>query len=345
MLPQEYIIKENISVREAMRKLDACEKKIVFVVTQGKLCATLTDGDIRRYLMNGGSLESMAIEAANRNPKFAKNLQQARTLYHEKNYIAIPVVDDSGQLRDVYLGDWVEQEHQYDLNIPVVINAGGKGTRLDPYTRVLPKPLIPIGEMPIIEHIMQAFIKYGCNEFHIIVNYKKQLMKSYFNEAETSYNITWYDEETPLGTGGGLSLLKGKMKSTFVFANCDTLMLSNYESMLRFHREHSNTVTMIGAYKSIDIPYGVVEMGRDGVIEGMREKPEMSMLANTGMYIVEPEVLEDIVDGVAVGFPDIIKKQQAAGRRVAVYPVSENEWLDMGQLPELEKMRIRLYGE
>ena len=238
-----------------------------------------------------------------------------------------------------------EKKEKNSLKIPVVINAGGRGTRLDPFTKVLPKPLIPVGELPIIELIMQEYQSYACDDFHIIVNYKKDLMKAYFHDSENHYNITWYDEDEPLGTGGGLSLLRGKLNSTFFFANCDALLTANYESMLKFHKENGNVITMICAYKNINIPYGVVEMGEQGVIESMKEKPLMSFLTNTGIYIVEPEVIYDIGDNEVIGFPDIVEREKQKGRKVAVFPVSENDWMDMGQLPELEKMRMKLYGE
>ena len=199
--------------------------------------------------------------------------------------------------------------------------------------------------LPIIEHIMKEYQSYSCDEFHIIVNYKKDLMKAYFADNDNHYNITWYDEEKPLGTGGGLSLLRGKFTDTFFFANCDALLTANYESMVKFHKENGNVITMICAYKNMNIPYGVVEMGVNGTIEEMKEKPLMSFLTNTGIYIVEPEVIDDIEDGVPMGFPDIIELERQKGKKVAVFPVSENDWMDMGQLPELEKMRLKLYGE
>ena len=170
-------------------------------------------------------------------------------------------------------------------------------------------------------------------------------MKAYFADNDNHYNITWYDEEKPLGTGGGLSLLRGRFTSTFFFANCDALLTANYESMVKFHKENENVITMICAYKNMNIPYGVVEMGVNGTIEEMKEKPLMSFLTNTGIYIVEPEVIKDIEDGVPMGFPDIIGLERQKGKKVAVFPVSENDWMDMGQLPELEKMRLKLYGE
>ena len=344
---EQFLGKQNITISEAMQRIDRNASGILFLIDEGrKLVGCVTDGDIRRFMLSGGKMSGKAIDAANNHPRYAYNLEEARRLYHKKNYIVIPVIDEHGIIVDLYNGDINPvKRHHNPISIPVVINAGGKGTRLDPFTRVLPKPLIPVGELPIIELIMQEYQTYNCNEFHIIVNYKKDLMKAYFADNERNYNITWYDEEKPLGTGGGLSLLKGKFTSTFFFANCDALLTANYESMLKFHKENANVITMICAYKNINIPYGVVEMGANGIIEDMKEKPLISFLTNTGIYIVEPEVVEDMIDGEVIGFPDIVERQRQKGKKVAVFPVSENDWMDMGQISELEKMRIKLYGE
>lgn len=345
---QKFIGNEKLTVSEAMQRIDRNSYGILFLTDiYGHLVGCITDGDIRRFLLAGGRMDGAALEAANRNPKVAKTADEARHLYHKKNYIVIPIVNDRGVIEDLFTGDNklpIQKKH-FPLNIPVVINAGGKGTRLDPFTRILPKPLIPIGELPIIEHIMKEYQSYSCDEFHIIVNYKKDLMKAYFADNENHYNITWYDEEKPLGTGGGLSLLREKFGSTFFFANCDVLLTANYESMLKFHKESGNVITMICAYKNLNIPYGVVEMGVNGTIKDMKEKPLMSFLTNTGVYIVEPEVIEDITDDIPIGFPDVVEMERQKGKKVAVFPVSESDWMDMGQLPELEKMRIKIYGE
>ena len=343
----KFIGNESLSVSEAMQKIDRNANGILFLVNEkGILKSCITDGDIRRFLLAGGKMTDAVVDAANIHPKSASNAEEARTLYHRRNCIAIPIVDADNKLFDIYTGEegTVRRKHN-PINIPVVINAGGRGTRLDPFTRVLPKPLVPVGDIPIIELIMKEYQTYSCEEFHIIVNYKKNLMKAYFADNENNYNITWYDEEKPLGTGGGLSLLRGRFDSTFFFANCDALLTANYESMLKFHRDNKNVITMICAYKNMSIPYGVVEMGVNGTIENMKEKPLVSFLTNTGIYIVEPEVIDDIPDNTSIGFPDIIEMERQKGKKVAVFPVSENDWMDMGQLPELEKMRIKMYGE
>lgn len=343
---QTFIGKDSITLAEAMRKIDVNATGILFLAdSSNKLVACITDGDMRRFLLGGGKIDAPAMKAANQNPKFAFTEEEAKALYHKRNWIVIPIVDVERHVINLYTGEEGATKERASLNIPVVINAGGRGTRLDPFTRVLPKPLIPVGELPIIEHIMKEYQSYDCNEFHIIVNYKRDLMKAYFSENENHYDINWYDEEKPLGTGGGLSLLRGKLNGTFFFTNCDNLLRANYERMLQFHKENKNVITMVCAYKNFSIPYGVIEMGKNGTIESMKEKPLVSYLTNTGIYIVEPEVIEDIEDNVAVGFPDIVDKQRAKSKNVAVFPVSENEWMDMGQLNELEKMRKRLYGE
>lgn len=335
----------TVSVRDAMKKINESERKILFITENEKVTAALTDGDIRRFLLSGGKLEDNSACAGNYQLKITYSVEEAKNLYDVKNCIAIPIVSKEKELIDIYCGEAKQRSQKPVLDIPVVINAGGKGTRLDPFTRVLPKPLIPVGEMPIIEHIMQQYQQYGCDEYHVIVNYKKQLIKAFFSEGEKEYQISWYDEEKPLGTGGGLTLLKGKIHQTFFFSNCDIILQSDYDSMLKFHRDNKNLVTMVCAYKNLTIPYGVVEVGDKGAILEMKEKPEVSFLTNTGMYIVEPEVLDEMEDGVAIGFPDVIEKLRLEGKNVAVYPVSENEWMDMGQLDELEKMRKKLYGE
>ena len=343
---QKMIGMADITLTRAMQEIDSNSSGILFLVDeQGKLVACITDGDIRRFLLSGGKLDAPAIQAANLIPKTASNLDEAKRLYHKKNFIVIPIIDSNGVIVDFYNGNGNCVKDRPPLNVPVVINAGGRGTRLDPFTKVLPKPLIPVGDLPIIELIMREYQSYSCNDFHIIVNYKRELMKAYFADNEKHYDISWYDEDKPLGTGGGLSLLKGRLHDTFFFANCDALLTANYERMLQFHKENGNVITMICAYKTLDIPYGIVEIGLNGKIDKMREKPTMSFLTNTGIYIVEPEVVEDIEADTPIGFPDIIEMERKKGKKTAVFPVSENDWMDMGQLSELEKMRVRLMGE
>lgn len=341
---KKRLVKKDYKIKDALKKLDTIKPKILFVEENNKLLGALTDGDIRRYLLSGGSVKDDVYKACNKKPKrVAYSLNEAISLL-DKNYIAIPIIDKNKNILDIYVGERLNKKNKKKLNVPVVINAGGKGTRLEPFTKILPKPLIPVGDLPIIEHIMTRFEEYGCDKFNIIVNYKKELIKTYFREIDKTYNINFTDENTPLGTGGGLSLLKNKIKETFFFITCDSLLLEDYDEILKYHKKNKNDITIICAKKNITIPYGIINIDSDNNFDSITEKPEYSFLTNTAMYILEPKILKDI-EKKKIDFPDIIKMEKEKGRKISVYSIDENNWLDMGVMSELEKMRIRLYGE
>jgi len=340
----DILIDEENTMIEAMEVLDKVAKKVLFVECNGKLTATLTDGDIRRWILKKGNLDALVKDIANYNPKFVyeKDKSTARAFMRKLLVEAMPIVDETMKIVSVVFWNDSEIETKKELNIPVVIMAGGRGTRLYPYTKILPKPLIPIGDIPIAEHIINRFRNYGCKEFFLTVNHKKNMVKAYFNEIEKDYEITYVDEDKPLGTGGGLSLLKGQINTTFILSNCDILIEEDYEKMYQFHKKETNLITLVCSLKKIKIPYGVIEIGEHGEIESMKEKPELSFFTNTGVYLVEPKVIEELEDDQEIGFPDIIDRYKNAGEKVGVYPISENSWMDMGQLDEMEEMIKRL---
>jgi len=327
-----------------MATLDKAAKKILFVVKEDKLIATITDGDVRRWILKKGSLDAKVVNIANYNPKYLMEKDRLNAKDYMKKYSieALPIVDKNMHIVSIIFLNDSEITIREKFDLPVVIMAGGFGTRLYPYTKILPKPLIPIGEIPIAEHIINRFHGYGCNDFYLIVNHKKNMIKAYFNEIEKEYNINFIDEDKPLGTGGGLSLLKGKIDSSFILSNCDILIEEDYEKMYRFHKKEKNLITMVCSLKTIKIPYGVIDIGESGEIENMREKPELSFFTNTGFYIVEPMVIENLEENLEIGFPDIIERYKNTGKKIGVFPISESSWLDMGQLDEMEKMRKRL---
>ncbi|TGE33009.1 CBS domain-containing protein [Desulfosporosinus sp. Sb-LF] len=341
---ETLFITEDQSVLEAMKQIDATGYQILLVSENNILKAIITDGDIRRHILRGGKLEDRVKEIANYNPKliFEKDKDKALELMKKWSILSLPIVSESHEILSItFLKDY-EIGRKFPVSAPVVIMAGGLGTRLYPYTKILPKPLIPIGEIPITEHIINNFMEYECNEFHLIVNHKKNMIKVYFSEAAKDYKIEFHDEEIQLGTGGGLSLLKGKLESTFFLTNCDILIRANYKEIYDFHKQNGNMITIVAAYKHLTIPYGIINMNNIGEIASMTEKPQYSFLTNTGFYVVEAEVLNRIEDNKAIGFPDIIEQQKGLGEKIGVFPVSERSWLDMGQLEELEVMRKEL---
>ncbi len=345
MKHEELILQEDCSVLKAMEQLDKVGLRILFLAPGGKLKAVLTDGDIRRHLLRGGSLDAPVSTVANDKPKSLplEQVADARRLMQEQEIDAIPLLDENGYIAQVVFA--AENKGFVPctaLNVPVVVMAGGQGTRLYPYTKILPKPLIPVGEVPILELLMERFYRCGCRDFSLIVNYKKNMIKSYFADIEKDWQLHFADEDIPLGTGGGLCLLKNHLHDTFFFTNCDILIDADYGEILRFHKKHGNAITMVCAAKRFVVPYGVVEADEEGEFRCMREKPHMNYLTNTGLYIVEPSVVQQMEDGKKQGFPDVIEQCRLRGERVGVYPVGENSWMDMGQLEELENMRRHL---
>ncbi len=340
----ELIISENESVLNAMQKLDATGRTILFVAPDLHLKAIVTDADIRRFILKGGNLSEPVLNMANYSPKSLKLEQRsnAAEFLLENAISAVPLLDKGGKIQDVIFAGGLDIDTAKKANLPVVIMAGGLGTRLYPYTKILPKPLIPIGELPIVEHIINRFASFGCENYYMVVNYKKNMIKSYFNDLQKDYTLNYIDEEIALGTGGGLSLLKGKINETFFFSNCDILIDADYGDIFSYHKQNKNIITMVCAVKNFKIPYGVIKLDENGEIQSIKEKPEMNFLTNTGLYVVEPQVLNEIKSDVKIGFPDIIEQYRNAGEKVGVYPVSEQSWMDMGQLEEMESMKRKL---
>lgn len=344
---KDLLIDENCTMLEAMRLLDKLAKKVLFVTKNGRFSATITDGDIRRWILRKGNLDAIVRDIGNYEPQYLfEDKKYTAKSYMKKNSIeALPILNTNRDITSVVFWNDETIEKKKKIDVPVVIMAGGMGSRLYPYTKILPKPLIPIGEIPIAEHIINRFSNNGCRDFYLILNYKKNMIKAYFNDLDKEYHLTYIDENLPLGTGGGLSLLKGQIRSTFILSNCDILVEADYKKIYDHHKKEKNLITIVCSLKNIVIPYGVIEISETGEIEKMKEKPELSFFTNTGMYIVEPRVIEEMVENQEISFPDIVEKYRKIGERVGVYPISENSWLDMGQLDEMEKMRKRIEND
>lgn len=221
------------------------------------------------------------------------------------------------------------------LDLPVVIMAGGKGTRMRPLTHVLPKPLLPLDNRTILEHIMASFSTIGCRHFFLSVNYKADLIRFYVSQLDLpDYRIDYIQEEEPLGTAGSLHLLKGKITSRFFVTNCDILIDQDYSEIVRFHEENRNELTIVSAFKHVAIPYGTVETGEQGTLVSLKEKPELTFKVNTGFYMLEPSLLNEIPANTMMNITDLIQKILDRKGNVGVFPVSEHSWKDVGEWKE-----------
>ena len=345
-----YVTTENVSVIEAMQLIDKGAKGIVFVVDENEsLIGCVTDGDIRRWLIKTADLSAKVSEFMYRSPKYIFLSDDIdRDEYMERFSIsALPVLNADMQIVDITFRSYAQTETEGDrkrsLNdVDVVIMAGGKGTRLYPYTKILPKPLIPIGEIPIIERIIDKFTEYGINDYYLTVNYKKGMIKSYFNDLNPKYNIHYVEENKPLGTGGSLRLIDKKFDKPVFVTNCDILVQANLADIYNQHIESGNAITIVSSLKNVVIPYGVLKVKEEGVVEEMQEKPSMFYFINTGMYIVNPELIELIPEDTFYHMPQLADECIRRGMKVGMYPISEDAFLDMGEFEEMKRMEEKL---
>ena len=341
---KKVLIKPDVTIKQAMKQMDAMgEKTLIVVDEQGRILATVTDGDVRRWILKGKNINAKLSNVMNRHPLtlqpgFIK--EDAKKLMLDKQIECLPVIDD-GRNVVAYLhwADLFEDRFKVfkTINQPVVIMAGGEGARLHPFTKILPKPLMPIGDKPIIEIIINRFFDHGCRDFYLSMNYKSNLIKAYFSDVEHPFKIKYVLEKKPLGTAGSLYLLKNRIKKTFFVSNCDVLIEADYADIIKFHHDRNNMITLVCAMKNFVIPYGVCEIHNDGNLKNINEKPEHHFLVNTGMYVLDPAVFGHMPKGHFYNMTDLINNLLKIGERVGVYPVSEKAWLDIGQFEALHE--------
>ena len=338
----------SLKIVEAMEKIDLNARGILFVINdKSELIGAITDGDIRRWLIKTAKLEAVVTQLMNKSPKFLYTAEKINAFGYmkEKGIHALPILNSQNEIVDIILSDDEEYARTNSdalSNVPVIIMAGGKGTRLYPYTKILPKPLIPIGDIPILERIVNRFCEYGASEYYMTVNYKKGMIKAHFAELQPEYSIEYVEEDKPLGTGGSIKLIKKRFDTPVIVTNCDTLIEADYEDIYRYHKESGNTMTIVSALKNIEVPYGVLRTGEKGIVKAFDEKPKLSYFINTGMYIVNPDALEKIPEDTFFHMTHLAEKLMEEGQQVGMYPISEESFLDMGEFEEMRRMEEKL---
>jgi len=343
---KDLTVGPDITIKQAMKKLDqTAEKCLLIVDSENRLLGTLTDGDLRRAILNGSAFSNAIEEVYNKNPIVADletSKEELKGLFLKNKIDLIPVIDTSSNLNGYKT--WEDtfgngsSRNGDNLDVPVVIMAGGKGTRLEPFTKVLPKPLVPINEKPIIEHIIDRFTDMGCRNFHLTVNYKGRILKAYFEELAPAYSVSFVDEPQPLGTAGSLKFLSGAFSSPFFVTNCDIIIKADYREIYRFHQENNFDITLVASTKEYIIPYGTCVLNGDGHLSHINEKPKYDFLINTGLYIINPVILGLIPENQFFHITHLIELAKDTGKKVGVYPVDDDAWVDVGQWAEYNKV-------
>lgn len=333
-------IKLDNSLFDALNQMNG-DVRLLFVFDEkDNFQGLLSIGDIQRAIINKIDLTEKIYTVLRPDFSYAKDVDDFSFLkerMRNERIEAMPILNVDNKLIDIVL--WsdlysIKENINRKLHLPVVIMAGGMGTRLQPLTNVIPKPLIPLGDKSIIETIMDQFASYACRDFYISVNFKYEMMEYYLSNISSDYNIKFLKETKPLGTIGSASLLKGRLNSTVIISNCDILIEQDYSEVFDYHIENKNEITIIAALKDFQIPYGVIKTGPKGILKDLEEKPNLIYQINTGVYLIEPNVIDEIPEDTYFHMTHLIDKVRARGGKIGVFPVSNKSWTDIGTLEE-----------
>jgi len=350
-MKEKITISETASIKQAMKLLNKTGQNCLLVVNKkNMLLGTLTDGDLRRTILKGVDYHSSIQGSCNRDPfvlkagKFTE--KQVGKMMTKHKIDLLPIVDSEEKVVDYITWERVfgikSKKTEKYFEVPVVIMAGGKGTRMEPFTKILPKSLVPVHEKPIIEHIIERFTKIGCSEFHLTVNYKSRILKAYFDELQPEYTVHFVEEHEPLGTAGSLRFLLGQFMEPFYVTNCDIIIKEDYASIYEFHKKGGYDVTLVASAKEYIIPYGTCELNKEGHLSYINEKPKYDFLINTGLYVLNPDILGLIPENEFFHITHLIEKAKNQGKKIGVFPIDDDAWLDVGQWAEYQQTVLKL---
>jgi dTDP-glucose pyrophosphorylase len=337
-------ISPSLSIIEVFRLMDNLDKKLLIIIEGDKFVGLISAGDIQRAIIQNKPYNTPIKEILRKNIRVAKpqnSFDEIREMMLDYRMELCPVINETNEIVNVYFWEDIFQGKKTvplkQFNLDVVIMAGGFGTRLKPLTNVLPKPLISIGDKTMLEDIFERFGNHGCSTFLISVNYKADLIEYYIKNKNLPYRLHFFKEEIPMGTAGSLSLLKGKINNTFFVSNCDNLIEQDYSEILDYHLSNKNEITVVAALKHYPIAYGTIETAENGRLLKLTEKPDLTIKINSGMYILEPHLIDEIPKNKLTHITHLIERIVERNGKVGVFPVSEKSWKDVGDWGEYIK--------
>jgi dTDP-glucose pyrophosphorylase len=338
----KILLKSSDSLENAIQVLHRGGLQIALVVDNiGKLLGTITDGDIRRALIKHRRMDCLVEEVMNKSPTTSLRSDSSDLIISRmkvKSLLHMPILDDKGFLVGLETLQHLTYGKKYD-NL-VFLMAGGFGTRLHPLTEETPKPLLNVGNRPILEIILSRFVKSGFYNFYISTHYKAEKVKAHFGDGSAwGVNIEYVNEEKPLGTAGAIGLLpKNLPKLPILMMNGDVLTKVNFEHLLTFHREQNNIATMCIREYDVQIPFGVVNI-KEQQVKSIDEKPIEKYFVNAGIYVLEPELVNKVKPNTPIDMPNLLEQQIKEGGSVNVFPIHEY-WLDIGHMKEYESVNV-----
>lgn len=338
---RDLLVSPMATITETMKNIDKTAAQIALVVDQNMcLLGTVTDGDIRRGILKGISLDQSVVSVMNHNPitmRMGASAQEIKSVIQQKRLRQLPLLNERDEVVDVVFSDILLDTVSFDNW--VVLMAGGLGTRLRPLTDNVPKPMLKVGTKPILQTILESFIEHGFHQYYFSVNYKREIIKRYFgNGLKWGVNIQYIDEEKQLGTAGALSLFNERPTKPIIIMNGDILTKVNFQQLLYFHEETHSIATMCVREYQYQIPYGVVKTEGTN-LSSIEEKPLERYFVNAGIYILNPEALDYIPKNKFFDMPSLFDVLLNSGKKTSVFPIREY-WLDIGKMHDFEKANL-----
>lgn len=349
---KKFVIDKNKSIKDAIKKINTNGQKTCFVLDENKrLYGSITDGDIRRRILkNEKSINDKIQKYCNKKTKYifanSYSLKKIKKIFLAKKIEILPILNNNKKIVDVTLKSEVfnlkkkkkTKQRNFKSNLSVVIMAGGKGQRLDPITRIFPKPLVPIKDKTAIENIIDNFSQFGINKFHLILNYKSEIIKAFFKSKQNLiHKILYHEEKKPLGTAGGLEKLKNKIKGNFIVTNCDVFFNFDLNLLVQKHFKNKYDLTLVVSNQNSILPYGVCKLDNENNFLEITEKPKFKHLITTGLYIINSSILDIIPKNKYLDMNSLIETCKKKNMKIGIFKISKNNWQDIGQLTEYKK--------
>lgn len=343
LFKKNLLVNDKITIKNALSLITKSGKKCLVIADKKlSLLGTLSDGDLRNAILKHNNLNKSIKTIYNKYPFYIKdiNIKEAKLkkIFITKKYALIPIVNKQKRILDIILWDEIFNENnKLNKNFKTIIMAGGKGTRLYPFTSVLPKPLIPINGKPVIQIIIEKLNYYGINNFNISLNYKANVLKAFFSEIKSNNKFKFIEETKPLGTIGSIKLMKFKINDDILLVNCDILFEFNINDFFEFHKKNNNDMTIAASTKNFVIPYGTCEIDEKGKLQKLNEKPNYTKLINIGLYFIKSSSINFIPSRKKFDITDLIKILKKNNKEIGLYPVASDSWSDIGQWPEYKE--------
>lgn len=335
-------VASSATVRQAIATIAAGGQQIALVLdADDRLLGVVTDGDVRRGILRGVDLDAQVTEIMNASPLVAHDGDDSIELTDRMEKLGVrrvPVVDDAGRVTDLYTVERLL--HPASTSTPVVLMAGGRGQRLYPLTKDVPKPMLEVGGVPLLEIILRNLAAQGFRRVYLSVNYLAEVIENHVGDgSQWGLQVEYVHEAKPLGTAGALGALRGAITEPFLVMNSDLLTQANLRNLLSFHRKHGAQATIGVREHIIEIPYGVVNL--DGQhVASMAEKPMHRSLVNAGIYALDAAVLDRLEVDEYLDMPSLLEQVMGSGGTVSAFPIHES-WLDVGRPEDLERARLQ----